>query len=275
MNWLNNNIEKHPIIFLTIFLFVLFFISFLFSYIFVFVPSPIGIISSELSKDWLQWMGAFVGGAIGGIFAFVGIKITLENQRKIIQFENKRKALPFIDVKTGHYDYKNKYIQVDFCFTEESKERQPKDIPDTAIITMALENVGLREMYDLYIGDIKSTYFNFRQDCYHTTPILYCNKSMELNLFLYEKGSYDNDDLEERYDTLISPIIFKCYFRDCYDNWYHQKFSISLMHNITPNVGINQRALDINLERCEIMSQPIEISQNDLPWENGKIVCHC
>lgn len=272
---MNKFFLKKPLVFLTIFLIGLFLFSFLFSYIFVFVQSPIGIISSEHSSDWLLWIGSFIGGAIGGIFAFFGIKITLENQRKEIQFENKKKALPYIDVKTSNYDYKYKYIQFDFCFTEESKKRGRKDITDTAKVTVALENVGLRELYDLYIGDIESTYFKATSDYFYTRPIVYCNKSMELNLYFYEKGSYDNDNLESRHHALISPLIFKCYFRDCYDNWYYQKFSISLIHSITPNVSIDQRALNINFERYEILSQPIEISEEDLPWKNGKSVCHC
>lgn len=274
-NRLNRFFSKHPILSLIIFLALLFCISFWFSYIFVFVESPIGIISSDLADSWLQWLGAFIGGAIGGIFAFAGIKITLENQRKEIEFENKRKALPFIDVKAGQYEYKHRYIQLDFCLTEESKERERKDIPDTAKITLSLENVGLRELYDLHIGNIKSSFFSTQFDIYRTTPILYCNKTMELNLNFYEKGSYDNDSLESRYHTLISPLIFKCYYRDCYDNWYHQEFSVSLMHTITPNIDINQRALDINFENCVVMSQPIEIPENDLPWENEDSLCIC
>ncbi|EFV74602.1 hypothetical protein HMPREF1013_05244 [Bacillus sp. 2_A_57_CT2] len=155
------------------------------------------------------------------------------------------------------------------------QKRERKDITDTAKITIALENVGLRELYDLYIGDIESTYFKATADYFYTSPIVYCNKFMELNLYFYEKGSYDNDNLESRHHTLISPLIFKCYFRDCYDNWYYQKFSISLMHSITPDVSVDQRALNINFERYEILSQPIEIPEEDLPWKNGKSVCHC
>lgn len=275
MKRFHNFIEKHPIKFLVFFLFVLFIFSFWFSYLFIFVKTPIGVISNDFSADWLQWIGAFMSGAIGGIFAFVGIKITLDNQRKEIQFENKRKALPLIEIKNGQKNYKNKYIQFDFCFTEESKIRKRKDIEDTAEIAICLENVGLRELYDLYIGDFKSTYFKTQDDYYHITPILYRDKSLKLNLTFYEKGSYDNDNMEERYNSFTSPISFKCYFRDCYDNWYHQKFSLSLTHSITQNVCINQRALNIDFERCEIISQPIEISNTDLPWNNGKSVCIC
>lgn len=115
MKRFHNFIEKHPIKFLVFFLFVLFIFSFWFSYLFIFVKTPIGVISNDFSADWLQWIGAFMSGAIGGIFTFVGIKITLDNQRKEIQFENKRKALPLIEIKNGQKDYKPE------LFTENQK----------------------------------------------------------------------------------------------------------------------------------------------------------
>ncbi|MGM0828082.1 MAG: hypothetical protein ACQEU4_07680 [Bacillota bacterium] len=276
MNRLNKFIEKNSIRFLVMLLIVLFIISFWSSYFLVFVKSPIGlgVISKDLSSDWLQWMGAFIGGAIGGIFAFVGIKITLENQRKEIQFENKRKALPLIDIKVGEYDYKNKYIQFDFCFTKESHERERKNIPDTANVTIALENVGLREMYDLYVGDIKSAYFKTKGEYFRIAPIVYNGKSIPLNLAFYEKGTYDNDKYEGIFNTYKSSIAFKCYFKDCYDNWYHQEFSISLFHAIEQGVSEEKSALNISYGSYEIMSKPIEISRENLPWENGKSVIH-
>jgi hypothetical protein len=276
MNRLNKFIEKNSIGFLIILLIGLFLIFFWFSYIFVFVKSPIGlgVISKDSSSDWLQWMGAFTGGAIGGIFAFMGIKITLENQRKEIQFENKRKALPLIDIKVGEYDYKNKYIQFDFCFTKESYERERKNIQDTANVTITLENVGQREMYDLYIGDIKSAYFKTKGEYHRIAPIVYFGKSIPLNLMFYEKGTYDNDKYKGIFNTYKSSISIQCYFKDCYDNWYHQEFSISLFHAIKPGVSEDKSALNISYESYEIMSKPIEISQKNLPWENGKSVTH-
>lgn len=275
MNWLNKFSGKHPIWFLISLLIVLFIVSFWFTYIFVFSQSPVGVISNESSSDWLLWIGSFIGGALGGIFAFVGIRITLENQRKEVRYENKRKALPFIDINRGEYDYKNKNIQFDFCFTKESKKRKRKDIPDTAKITISIENVGMREMYNLHIGDFESEYFVASEDYYNLIPIVYKNKAININLTFYEKRKYDNDISEELNHLLITPLIFKCYFRDCYNNWYHQQFSITLMHKINSNCAENMKALDISFNGSDILSQPLEIPQENLPWKLGKQVITC
>lgn len=255
-----------------ILIFIIFTFSFWSSHLFVFIPSSIGVISAEFTGEWLQWMGSFIGGTIGGIFAFIGIKITLENQRKDIEFENKRKALPLIDIYTGDYDYKNKYVQFDFWPTEKLVQGKRKDIQDTARVTLNLENVGLREMYDLYIGDIESDKFNCHNDYYFITPIIYHQKSIALNLSFFENVSFVNLDKKVLDNLYISPITFKCYFRDCYDNWYHQHFSLSLMHRLNSKVSPDQRSLDISIERYEILSRPIEISQEKLPWELGNPV---
>ncbi|KZE67974.1 hypothetical protein AWM68_17530 [Fictibacillus phosphorivorans] len=267
--------DKYPDLYIVLAIFVLFVIGFWSSYIFVFVSTPIGVINTNHLSDWVQWMGSFTGGVIGGILAYIGIKITLKNQRKEIQYENKRKALPYMNVKSGgEYDYKNKYIQLDFNFTKESKKRERKDIEDTARTAISIENVGMRELYDLYIGDIESTYFSADHEIYSVTPILYCNKPFVINLFFYEKGSYDSDEFPERYNTWGSDIVFKFYFRDCYDNWYRQKISISFQHKIIAEVEHEKRALEINYVKSEIKSIPEEISENDLPWKNGKSLCY-
>ena len=271
---LNKFMKRNTLLSLILLMIILFFIFFWLSYIFVFVPSPFGVISSSHSTDWLQWIGAFMGGVLGGLFAFIGVRITLEDQREAIQYENKRKALPLIDIDTGEYDYRNRGIAFDFCFTEESRKRKSKDIPDTAHITISLENVGLRELYDLHIGDINSSFFetSLNENYYHITPIVYGNKPVFLNLSFREKGSYDKDNMENLYGTHISHIGFRCYFSDCYDNWYYQEFNINLFHSIKPNMDINERALNIDFQGYDIMSSPIEISQYDLPWENGESV---
>lgn len=272
MGWVNKFIEKHPLWFLTLLLVILFIFSFWFTYVFVFSQSPMGVISEETSSGWLQWTGSFIGGSLGGIFAFVGIRITLENQRKEVRYENKRKALPFIDINDSEYDYKNKYIQFDFHLTEDSKQGESKDISDTAKITISIENVGMREMYNLYLGDFESEFFFARGEYFSVIPIVYKNKSLDLTLSFYEKLKYDNVDSSKLDNLLISPLRLSCYFRDCYDNWYYQQFSVNLFHKFTSNCPENTKALDVGFSGSDVLSQPLEIPFEDLPWEQGKQV---
>lgn len=221
-------------------------------------------------------IASILGGIIGGLFTYRGVKITIDNDRKRSNFENKKNVLPLLKLNIEEYDYKNKYIQFDFIFTDESKARKRKDILNTQNITFSINNVGMRELYDLYIADIQSTFFKTDYDCYNICPVIYSNDKISLNFSLYEMGSYDSDSKDEKYDLLISPITFNCYFKDCYGNWYFQTVSISLFHNIEKNTPIENKALNASIEGFNVLSSPKEIDEKDLPWkkEENKI-CVC
>ncbi|MGN1379181.1 MAG: hypothetical protein ACI4XR_02135 [Bacilli bacterium] len=120
-------------------------------------------------------IASIIGGLIGGLFTYIGVKITINNEKKQSDFENKKNVLPLLKLDTEEYDYKNKYIQYDFIFTDECKKRKRKNIPDTENITFSINNVGMRELYDLHIADIQSTFFKTDCDCYSICPIIYAN----------------------------------------------------------------------------------------------------
>lgn len=183
--------------------------------------------------------------------------------------ENKRKALPLIDVQEGKYDYKNKYILFNFCFTNESERRE---IENPANITVEFINVGLREMYDFYIDEIESKFFKSHGECYYVSPIVYQNKSVNINFKFREPLSLTYSGPENLETTIVSPLIFKCYFKDCYDNWYYQKLSINFMHSYDGQTVANHKGLNVEYQGYEILSKPIEIPKENLPWNNGKEV---
>lgn len=242
------------------------------------IPSKLGWGKSLDLKIWVS--NVFVYGVTilaAGIGAFVTIRsvmLSIEEQSKVRTSENKKKALPLLRVsEEKEYDYRYKYIQFSSLLTEESKARERKDIVDTARVTIKIENVGMRELYELWIGDIDNTFFkeNNNEYQYHNMyPVIYKDDYVCVNLYFYEMGNYDNDNLDSKYHTLISPMSFNCYFRDCYDNWYYQTLQISLMHQVVENCPVNQRALNISVSNAQIISPPIEIEKKDLPWENGK-----
>jgi hypothetical protein len=246
------------------------------------IPSKFGWGKNLDLKIWLN--NIFIYGVTilaAGIGAFVTIRsvmLSIEEQGRVRTSENKKKALPLLRVsEEKEYDYRYKYIQFSSLFTEESKVRERKDIIDTAKVTIKIENVGMRELYDLWIGDIDNTFFkeNNGEYQYHNMyPVIYKDDYVCINLCFYEMGNYDNDNWDSKYHTLISPMSFNCYFRDCYDNWYYQTLQISLMHQVVENSPINQRALNISVSNAQIISPPIEIGKKDLPWENGKSINH-
>ncbi len=249
-----------------LFLLLLFITVFLFWLDIKSIPTIIGIDLNAINFDFWGIYVALIGSLIAGGLTVYGVILTIKAQRQEKKEETQRLVMPLIQIEVGEYDYKWKYIQFDFNLTTESKQRTRNDIPNTEAVTLQLKNVGTRELLELYIGNFSATFFDEGGKYYSLYPIVYSNDTVMLNLYLYEKGSYENDENEERFDTLISPVSFSCYFKDCLGNWYKQDFSISLMHALTKDTPVTDKALNANIERFQIDSSPISVSENELPW---------
>ena len=131
-----------------------------------------------------------------------------------------------------------------------------------------IKNVGERELYDLHIANVNSTYFFTNCDSFELEPIIYKNDSIGINFYLYEKGKYDNDNLQyDLNDAIISPILFNVYYKDCYNNWYYQSVQINLLHQIISGKSLKEKALDTSIEEFKVLSPPIEIEPDELPWK--------
>lgn len=243
------------------------------------IPSKFGWTNNLKSSEWLNVIFTYVIGLISAIIgAFMtihSVQLTINTQEKSRINDNQKQALPLLKVEPEkEYDYRYKYIQFDCLFTEESKLRTRKDIVDTASVTIKLKNVGMRELYDLYIGNIESSVFKEEKDYYHKIcPIIYKDDCLNINLMFYEMGNYDNDLSETKNNSMINFMSFNCYFKDCYNNWYYQTLRISLMYNLMKDVPTDKRALNISVSNTEVISPPISISEKDLPWNNNSEVC--
>lgn len=245
------------------------------------IPSKFGWTNNLKSNEWLNVLFTYTIGLISAIIsAFMtihSVQLTINTQEKDRINDNKKQALPLLKIEAEkEYDYRYKYLQFDCLFTEESKLRTRKDISDTAKVTIKIKNVGMRELYDLYIGDIESSVFKEQKNYYHKIcPIIYKNDCLNINLMFYEMGIYDKDLSEEKYHTMINFITFNCFFKDCYNNWYYQTLRISLVYYLRKNTPLEQRALYISISNTEVISPPIEINEKDLPWNNNlKVFYH-
>lgn len=258
-----------------IFIMIIAYPTIIFYFDFFNIPSRMGWTSTMNSKIWLECIFTYtvtiLSAIIGAFITIKSVKLSIEDQEKVRIEENKKKALPLLKIdKEEHYDYRYQYFQFNCIFTEESKERERKDLSDTARVTLKINNVGMRELYNLCIGDFESTFFKVENEYLYISPIVYKDDSININLFFYEMGCYDNDLLRENLNEIISPIQFKCYFKDCYENWYYQTLNLSLIHKIIENTPLEQRALEIYIMDTEVASAPKEIKYEDLPWNNGK-----
>ena len=238
---------------------------------------PWGFITEDYQDTWIQWTGSIVGGIIGGAFTYLGVRITLYNQRNQSDYENRKNVLPLLKPYASDYDYKYRYVSFDFVFTEESKSRKVRDIANTSKISFELKNVGQRELYDLKIGNISSTFFKEninnktqsgedKKNYYNICPIIYKNDSICINFYLKELGFYNNDSRPDLYDSLISPIEFDAYFSDCYDNFYKQSIEVRISHKINKETKDLEPALQVFIERTNVLSAPELLDKNKLPF---------
>lgn len=224
--------------------------------------SYIGIPIENFNEITTGAVVAIIASVVAGVLTLFGVYLTIEDNKKEKDSEAKRLVMPMLKISESKYDYKWKYIQFDFNFTEESKTRERKDIPNTENITINIENVGQRELCDLYLGEFESTYFDEGGCSYMMHPIIYASDSVSINFGLYEKGIYDLDLKEDKFDTLISPISFSCFFKDCLGTYYKQKFTITLFHQLKEGFGLDQKALSSSIDRITSDTSPQEITKD-------------
>lgn len=222
----------------------------------------LGIQITHFNETVVTSIITILGSFIAGILTLLGVIITIKENNNDKIKETKRLIKPLLKISATEYDYKWKYIQFDFNLTDESKNRDRKDISDTASITLNFKNIGQRELCDFYLCEFKSTYFCEGGNSYQLQPIIYSGDSVNINFCVYEKGAYDADKFDEVFHTLISPISFLCVFDDCVGNHYKQEFEITLFHQIAPNVPLEERALSLSIDRIKICSAPEELTNS-------------
>ncbi|EGX30616.1 hypothetical protein [Streptococcus salivarius] len=227
-------------------------------------PTRFGFDIKSLNFEIWNIYATFLGSGL----TLYGVLITISSQYESQIEDTKRIVKPMINVSSvGEYDYKNKYIQFDFTFPKVYPNLSRKNNVDTPNVTISIENIGTRELYNLYIGNFKATYFNDDGHYYQLDPILYSKHQIQLNLMFYEKIGYLKEfNQEDKFHLLISPIKFSTYFQDCLNNWYEQSFELRIYHQVQTNKSDEETSLTVSIERVSIDSAPKEISPDLLPW---------
>ena len=138
-------------------IFITFFVIAFLTPVIVLCPSQIGVIPRSIGIVIVEYIGALLAGLIG----FAGIYVTIQNEKEKQHIEDKRKALPLLEITAlSAYDYKYKYISFDYSSNDRNIHEEPKtskDISDT--VSISIKNVGYRELYELHIGDFSSVCF--------------------------------------------------------------------------------------------------------------------
>ena len=205
---------------------------------------------------------------LGSGLTLYGVLITINSQYESQIEDTKRIVKPMIDVSSvDEYNYKNKYIQFDFIFPKAYPNLPRKNNVDTPNVTISLENIGTRELYNLYIGNFEATYFDNGGYYYQLNPILYSDHQVQLNLLFYEKIGYLKEfNQEDKFHFLGR----------CLNNWYEQSFELCIFHQVQEDKSEEETSLTVSIERVEIYSAPKEISPDLLPWvTNPSKLVHC
>lgn len=223
--------------------------------------SYIGVPVERFNGTLISAVVTIISSIIAGALTLFGVYLTIEYNKSEKTAETKRLVMPMLKISQTEYEYKWKYIQFDFNFTEESKSRERKDIENTENISINIQNVGQRELYELYLAEFESTYFDEGGHSYAMHPIVYAGDSININFGLYEKGVYDSDSKIDIFDTISSPISFSCYFKDCLGTCYKQQFTITLFHKLEEGCELNQKALSVSIDRIMIDSAPQEVTK--------------
>ena len=228
------------------------------------LPTKLGLNIKTLNIEVWNIYATLLGSGL----TLYGVLITINSQYESQIEDTKRIVKPLIDVSpVDEYNYKDKYIQFDFMFPKAYPNLPRKYNVDTPNVTISLENLGTRELYNLYIGNFEATYFDNGDHYYQLNPILYSNHKVQLNLMFYEKIGYLNEfNQEDKFHLLISPIKFSTYFQDCLNNWYEQSFKLRIFHQVQADKSDEETSLTVSIERVEIYSAPKEISPDSLPW---------
>lgn len=225
------------------------------------LPTKLGFNLKVLNFEIWGIYATFLGSGL----TLYGVILTINSQYEAQLEDTKRIVKPMLDISASEYDYRHKNI--DFSFPKDFPHLPRKDNVDTPSITISLENVGNRELYNLCLGNFESLTFNENGHYYKLSPILYPHHKETLNFCFYEKIGYLNEfNREDKFDLFTSPIKFTAYFQDCLDTWYSQEFQIGIFNQIQKNKSDEETSLEVNIERTNVVSAPKEISNNSLPW---------
>lgn len=188
------------------------------------LPSKLGIVDGDNSKTWLEYSIEYFGPITAAFISFIGaimaVSVSLNKETEFRKEDNRKNVLPLIKIKE-----KNRKISLDGPLSKSVKGADgdfnfpiielARDNETMMIMNLSIENVGQREMYDVWIGGVNHMGRESKKYC-RVTPVLYRNEK-------YTNCVFASTDCPR--DLRNVTISFRVYYRDCYDNWYYQIIS--------------------------------------------------
>jgi len=228
--------------------------------------SHLDLIVDESPGKWSSLFLNYYGSAFAAVAGYIAVIITIHQQEKSRKEDKAKEVLPLIavDIYGGS--------MVDYITITNENCDVARLNPDLCG-ELKIKNVGMREMYNLEVANMKSAFFEDIKSPIPITPILYKDATQTIRIFpiikwdLKENGGdkelhamkqiikiKPNTSPEVKVDVLITFA-----YEDCYKNKYTQDFKITLINKVNPyqkheipDILLNK----IEVQQCEVISAP-------------------
>lgn len=230
------------------------------------LPTTMGVVGPDKSREWLGHLVGYVGAAAGAFLGSVAtlwsVSLTIERQGRDRKEDNAKDALPLIRVEKdnapGSCDIQ---VVISRILDKTNGRTFTNDFSDGGP-HIQITNVGMRELYDLQVTPIKNKFFNGSIKKSEIVPVLYKNETLRIRVLMDAKGK----EVEEHIlfsdgPPLTERVMFRVQFRDCYGNVYYQNFFADLSYDPESLADKYSVFRSSEVEDCKITSAPIRIEK--------------
>lgn len=206
------------------------------------------------------WSGIFIGyfgSAFAAVAGYIAVILSLKKQEDARKEDNAKEVLPLLSAEP-YYGGVSEPIVV----TNDDYESASLNTATGGILK--LQNVGMREMYDLRVISMESDRLESAVTNVEITPILYKDSSAYVCIYPVMKGTLEGKSLRIRektfstYGRLGLSINIAFGYQDCYGNKYIQNFKLICVSQINTSECYGNTVVYTGtaIERCDIVSAP-------------------
>lgn len=207
-----------------------------------------------------EWSIAFIGyfgSAVAAIAGYIAVILSLNIQNKARREDNAKDVLPLLAAEP-YYGAVSKPVIV----TNGDYKAASPNVVTGGILK--LQNVGMREMYNLEVINLRSDKFDNVTVRTTITPILYKENSIFLCVYPVMEGVLDGKNVRiqgqtfEAHDKLSLSIDITFIYQDCYKNRYAQEFKLTCISRLNLAECHDDTATytGATIEHCDIADSP-------------------
>lgn len=214
---------------------------------------------------WKNFLSSYVLSILTSFMAaFItihSVKMSIKNQEIIRKEDNAKNVLPLLTIENAFNKSCGKGINIHFIFKENNDDLEidSNKIEDKCKITIFLKNLGMRELYNLYVEKVESKFFQNISDkpMIFDYPIVYKEEFKVIDFEFYTNKSINLN--EYGYEDLKDCMVFNCYFQDCYNNRYYQRIALNMTIKIYEKPLMRDHKFHVNLDDTVIITPPIKL----------------